>query len=684
MTRLLFVSIILSSFSLSAQTFYARDFGAKGDGTIDDGPAIQKAINAISLANGQKTLVFDPGRNYYIKNINGTYLFNLKGMSDITVDGENAVFLLAGNVRFMCLESSENMTIQNLSVDYRPLPFAEGIVIAKNKHERYLDVKINDDFEMPPLGGPTHNLNEQAYFAMLWNKGPYALLGTHYWVENIIKAKPDNAAKRIVRVVAGANFTDWKIIQPHVTKISIPVRGIAHIGPNEVVRIMECEDVYFNNINIWSAPWFAIGVTRNRGNVEFKNVNICPKPGTDRITSSWRDGFHVSSNYARLLWENCLIKGTNDDAFNISSFASSVLSVNADESITIKQDYPLNIVPYEVGDIVKIYDVLNGRFLGKAKVKSSKGFVQTGVPKAPEIRLVLDRPIEDIHAGCQLWNESSANPKTTLFHCEIYNSCRFQSAIIIDSCEIKALSWFYGDNTEGPIPSNILIKNSKLFLGRGNPTSVVVFSGNMTSNGVLIAPKEPVISNVVLENNVIDGALRIAYADNVSLLGNKFLLPRSGIFLKDTRHVSLKGNSLGAKKISALSQLHFMDDSSAASTVIWPDNHNDPSWAQPDNTDIKKSRNAYYRWGMSDFDRVKPRQKRFLTDDGFLGNGCLQKDRGGNDYLVNKDSIRYYGMAKWRQPPLWRVPKSIHDISMSLIKVDNRNFQAPNWGSIKW
>jgi hypothetical protein len=87
---------------------------------------------------------------------------------------------------------------------------------------------------------------------------------------------------------------------------------------------------------------------------------------------------------------------------------------------------------------------------------------------------------------------------------------------------------------------------------------------------------------------------------------------------------------------------------------------------------------------MSDFDRVKPRQKRFLTDDGFLGNGCLQKDRGGNDYLVNKDSIRYDGMAKWRQPPLWRVPKSIHDISMSLIKVDNRNFQAPNWGSIKW
>src|SRR5690606_38407755 len=124
-------------------------------------------------------------------------------------------------------------------------------------------------------------------------------------------------SNRVIRIEAEDSFLDWGRIQPGVTKMSVPVRGVAHFGPNEVIRIIESENIYFENISIWSAPWFAVGVTRNRGEIVFKRTNVIPKPNSNRLTSSWRDGFHVASNYANLLFEECHIAGTNDDAFNI-------------------------------------------------------------------------------------------------------------------------------------------------------------------------------------------------------------------------------------------------------------------------------------------------------------------------------------------------------------------------------
>ena len=658
MGKLLFIYILFSSISVSATTFYAKDFGVKGDGITDDGPAIRRAIEAISITSGERTLIFEKGETYYIKNLNEAYLFNLKALSDITIDGGNSFFLLEGNVRFISLELSRNIIVNNLSIDYKPLPFADGLVIAKNQAEGFVDVKISDEFEIPPYGGPTHEPNEQAYFGMLWNDGPYSLLGTHYWVQDIRESQPGSSAQRIVRVASTPDFTEWNVITTNVTKISIPVRGIAHMGPDEVVRIVESENVYFNNVNVWSAPWFAIGLARNKGEVTFKHVNIQPKPGTGRLTSSWRDGFHVSSNYAKLLWEDCHIEGTNDDAFNIQSFTSTLLEVKSDNEITIRQNYPLSIVPYNPGDVIVVYDVVNGKILGKTKAASISGFAQTGTVPAPEITLVMDKPISGMSRDCQVWNESSANPNTTLRRCQIFSSCRFQSSLIIDDCDIKALSWFYGDNIEGPIPSNILIKNSRLFLGRGNAAIAVAFSSNMTKDGVPYSSKEQVISNIILQNNLIDGELRIEHTDKVSLLNNKFLLPRSKLFLGNSRHIFLRDNLLGNSKIDAPNLINFQDDESKASTTIWLNSPNDPPWLQPYNPDILTPWNDYYGQRMDDFYWVMTQQysQLFMYKELFQ-NSYLREYQSDSIFVVKDSSIDYYGTAKPHMKPVLVVPQ---------------------------
>lgn len=571
MCKGLFFLFFFISLSASATTFYARDFGVKGDGITDDGPALRKAITALTHAQGENTLVFEPRSRVYVKNFKGIYLFDFQAISGLTIEGKGSVFLLDGRVRFLSLKSCSGVTINDLSIDYTPLPFADGEVVAINRAARYIDVRIAPGYAMPPLGGPTKAPAEQAYFGMLWNKGPYSLLGTHYWIKDVRLPEKGSLEQRIVRVEASPEFTDWNAIQAHVTQISVPVRGIAHMGPHEVIRVVESDNVYFNRVNVWSAPWFAVGVARNKGEVRFKEVNIVPKPGTHRLTSSWRDGFHVSSNYARLLWEDCRVEGTNDDAFNIQSFTSTLLRVKSGNTITIRQNFPLDIVPYPQGDSVSVFDPEKGIILGGAKVSTSTGFDKADHASAPEITLVLDKPIQGMNPGCQVWNESSANPHTLLRHCQIYNSCRFQSPVTIASCDITALAWFYGDNIEGPIPSHILIKNSRLFVGRGNSTAALVFSVEMTKNGVHFPSTKQAIADVILQDNVIDGQLRVSHVDHISLFRNKFLLPRSKVIFEDCRHILMKDNFLGNIEINHLNQINFLDSASRASATVVSD-----------------------------------------------------------------------------------------------------------------
>jgi hypothetical protein len=560
---------VLSLFSpaLLAGDYFAKDYGVAGDGITDDGPAIQSALDDMLSVPGEHRLIFEPSKQYYVKDIQGTYLLSLVGSSGITIEGNGSEFILDGAKRFLHAKGSEDIVVRNLSIDYRPLPFVEGTIIAVNQSQGYVDVRIDNHFTMPPLGGPTNDPAEQAYFGLVWYDGPNSLLSVHYYVKDMHESYTGSSGDRILRVDA-ANFSAWDRITVNKDRISLPVRGIAHMGGEHAVRFVECQDVDMDSVNIWSAPWFALALTRNSGHVNLRNVNVMPRPETPRILSSWRDGMHVKSNYSALLFEDCRLEGMGDDAFNIATFMSSVKYVISDDYFQIKQNYPLNIVPYKIGDMVVVYDITGGKILGRSKVIYTAGFTQPETPNAPTITIQLEDPIPGVDTECAVWNESSANPNTHLKRCEIYKSCRFQSSVTIEKCNITALSWFYGANIEGPLPSNVIVKNSRLALGRGNDVISVSFNTNMKYDGVAYAPQGQPITNVLLQGNVIDGNLVIKHCRNVSVIGNTFSLQRSAIEVSHSRNLLFRDNSFEYLDINSTGQIDFKDNESLYSAVV--------------------------------------------------------------------------------------------------------------------
>lgn len=559
-----------------ADDLRAADFGLKGNGVTDDGPALHRALEALRKKAPPATLRFEKGHTYRIRTFPTPWVLELKGLRDVTLEGHGSTFVLDAHLRFIHLNSCSNAAVRGFSLDFDPLPFADGTIVAKDPAEKSVDVKIHEGFALPPLGGPTRE-KEQAYFAMLWNEGTHSLIGEHYFLKDTLEAYPGSLKDRIVRAVAVPEFGGFEAIRENRTRISLPVRGVAHkvwgFGASPAVVIEENDGVRFEDVAVWSAPLFAVNVARNRGSCVFRRFDIRPKPGTTRLTSSWRDGFHVKGNYASLLWEDCRLEGMNDDSFNTATHSSHVVEVLSPASIRLRQTFPLGFVPFLKGDTLAAYDIAGGRRLGTAKVAGSveESRVDPADPNrpAPALKVTLERELPGLKKGDLVWNESSANPNTVIRRCIIFNSCRFQSPVTIDDCDVTAFCWFYGDNVEGPLPSNVVIRNSRLRQGRGNPQMVASFTSLIHGpDGRPAPPRQPVIPGVTLKDNVIDGLLDLGFVENATLAGNRFLSPRGRLAIRESRSVTLQDNYLGESRLERLDQIRVPDEATRRSVAI--------------------------------------------------------------------------------------------------------------------
>jgi hypothetical protein len=533
---------------LAAAEIHIEDFGAVGNGTADDTAALERAVAALSAAPKPAVLRFEAGRTYRIATGAG-YAIRIQNQERIRIEGAGATLLLGADRRGVTLHGCRDVAVRGLRLDYDPLPFADALVTGVDQASRAVVARIGEGFSVPPLGGPTKAGGEQAYFAMLWNPGPHALRSTHYWVADL---KPVPNEPRSVSVVADESFNEWNVVQPGTTRMTVPVRGIAHRhGAGAVIELDGNRDVVLEDVEIWSAPWFACVVRRNEGTVMLRRVQIRPRPGTARITSSWRDGLHVKGNRARLLFEDCVLDGMNDDAFNIATFLSRVAGVEGPR-VRVRQNFPLGYIRWRVGDTLASYATSTGTLLERGRVLAVEEEPGPDPDHAPNVRLTLDRAVPQLAEGDQVWAVEAANPDTMLRRCTIRMSCRFQSRITLEHCDVTALLWFYGEHIEGPLPSGSVVRHCRLRLGRGNPELAVACNGRI--NG-LPAPSGtsgmPPLVDLQFEDNEIDGRLDLQHARKVQLANNRFSPERGQLTIGNCREVLLQGNRLGKEALPA-------------------------------------------------------------------------------------------------------------------------------------
>jgi hypothetical protein len=509
------------------KVLHATDFGLVADGVSDDGPAIQKVLDAARAAKQPVTIRFPDKKQIFVATGTERYVFRLDGLKGLGIDGGGSTFLVHKDLRFLKATSCEDLKIGFLNIDVTPSPVAEAVVIDQAEGGKKLKVRLSDPARMGELGGPTKQDGEQAFFGMIWLKGDYAPLSEHYFFQKIT---PVAGEPGVVWVDGENNLPEWVLgkLVPGTTTVSLPVPGVAHRhGPGAMTVIDACKNVQVEQIETWSAQWFAWQIFRNTGELVFRNTHIRPQPGSGRITSSWRDGFHVKGNQGKLLFEGCVLEGMNDDAFNVSTHAWCVSDVPAPDRVLVRQIFPIQYMPMRVGGNAFVLSADGTRRLAPAGIRGIREIPRQGdrPDLAPDLELHLDHKLEGLAKDCVMWDTSTSNPDTTIRRCRIGNSCRFQSPVTLDGCESDALLFFYSDKIEGPFPSGSVVRNCVLRQGRGNLRHAVAIQGRRegTPAGGAPAPaSEMPLRNILLENNGIHGGVSASHAASLVFRNNRF------------------------------------------------------------------------------------------------------------------------------------------------------------------
>ena len=520
------MTLTITAGPVNAKVLHLHDFGGKADGKTDDGPAILKMVEAALAMKGKPArLVFPQNKVIHAATGNERYLFALQHTENITIDGGGSTFLLDPPLRMMDLDYAVNPVIKDFNVDYTVTMFIESVIEAVDPKGTYVDVKVLESGTERGLGGPTKQDGEQWFGGFVWcENGQNMKAAKHYAVKSATvlgegRARVFFDGKTIPRQITGA-------LKVGKTRFSIPRPGVAQRhGPGPLFNIHDTVDGHFENIKVWGAPWFTYSIYRTEGTLRFINVDVVPKPGTNRLMAGCRDAFHVTGNRAKLVFDGCDTAGLGDDDYNFCILSSSIRQVISPTKLVLKQKFPIQYNPMRVGETLMVMNSEN-QIIGSAEItgydeephKDGTKIIPGG-RYCPPITITLRTPIKGLVKDLHVWSKQAANPDTTMKNCTATFSIRMQTSLTVENCAFTCYNVAYGfsprtQNVEGPGPEFVRITDSEFRVGRGS--GMVFQSGG---NGPFESTR---VQSIQIENSTFHAPMRIDKARSMTLLNNRF------------------------------------------------------------------------------------------------------------------------------------------------------------------
>ena len=421
----------------------ASDYGVVGDGVTDDGPAIDRAVNA--AVEQQATLVFDGGKTYYIASTDNKASgfaspFAMEKASGVTIDGGGSIFKMAPGVNYFAIVSSSDIKICNMKLNMSVTPYLVGTVKAVN------GITVTFDTDIAP-NASYHNYQGSG-FSIKYNEGIQNR--PHMFINEM---KQTGEREVVVQYTANTH--------PHSVgdKVFLPNPGIGHVFKECIYVGHNTGCLVFENIELWAASSFVAAVKDNDAEIYFDNVDYVPGEENDREIKmvSWRDGYHCKDNRRPIHWNECDVGVLFDDVFNVSNTLGYVTSVKNGGMFTITnyEFYQRGMyvsVGYREGDIIDVFSN-KGAYAGEATVRR----VVQNPNGTVDLVLEYGENLSKVEAGWLVGNRDTCAPGSTVTDCRFEGTFRFRRDIRIERCTFDMLiTWIREDGSvEGPLPGNI-------------------------------------------------------------------------------------------------------------------------------------------------------------------------------------------------------------------------------------
>ncbi|SFS54185.1 right-handed parallel beta-helix repeat-containing protein [Paenibacillus sp. BC26] len=306
------------------------DFGIKPDLGTDAVRAFQQAVEKMKECDSPVTLSIAKGRYdfypehaakvpYYVTNtasesenpdVSKTIGLLLKGMKDITLDGNGSLFVFHGKMTPLVIDGCENIQIRDLSIDFERATMSEMVVESVGRH--HLDVRVKPDswYELD-LHGELFWVGE----GWRYQGGPAAQYDP---ANHTIRRIPQHPVMDAVKV---------ETIEPNRLRLhyagDMPDTKAGNVfqlrdGIRDQVGsfVVRSRNVTWSKVSMHYMHGLGI-VCQFSENVSFDEMSMKPRAESGRTCAGFADLIHVSGCRGLIRIENSDFEGAHDDAINV-------------------------------------------------------------------------------------------------------------------------------------------------------------------------------------------------------------------------------------------------------------------------------------------------------------------------------------------------------------------------------
>jgi len=443
--------------------YNVHDFGAKGDGEADDGPAINHAI-AVAINAGPGTTVLIPAGRYRLEAPNGYgEHLSIHRAQGLTIRGEPGTVLLANDpeASIIAIQGSKNVKLSTLTLEQAKCYFSQGVVVAVDPKAIGCDVTIDPRYDEPDA---------------------MTLMGCKSFRPFIYADTSAYESSRHFRQIKSQQRTSdrkWHLtfdggpLDPELTGKKFIIwddrhRSHAIAGGND-------EDCQFEDVTYYGKGAGAMFfISAARGTMIFRRCIATVPPDSEGLLSCSGGGL-FPNNRGSLIFDSCVFEKIDDNAADIMTSYVRVLAQTDARTLQLQSN-----PGFEPGDILAIMDWSRKSERSVAKI--------VAVVNKPDRTCIatLDRDVEirrsgagNSKAGGDARGDGIDRVVDYNLACQsaIFRNCRMQSLrsralnIKAQNCMIEGCTFFDCEMpaiaagpelswSEGPAVRNLTIRNN--------------------------------------------------------------------------------------------------------------------------------------------------------------------------------------------------------------------------------
>ncbi len=376
---------LLAAFGAGAETLRARDFGAVPGDKKDDGPALRRCVARAAETAGPVEILLERGVYRLGSGPEHDSAVVVRGAKGLTLRGagQDTLLLLTDPRQggFFVAES-ERVWFEDLAVDHDPVPFTQGRVLWVDRAAGWFALALQEGY--PNLDEPWFADAPKPYgqWGMIYDaKRPELKAGAPDFVfmdgwepvtGRVWRMRPVADQKnRLEQMRSGDRFV-------HMARHG---RG----GAFFFWRSRECG---VRRVSVHASQSLAVGAV-GADALTVDRMIVAPRPGTDRLLSTNSDGVHCQQNLRGPRVTGCHFEGMADDGVNIYYPPNRVETVVSETVLRVSGGGSI-----EPGDVVQVFDPVNGRIRGESRVASVRAGGEAGT-----LRVSLESRIPDMIAG---------------------------------------------------------------------------------------------------------------------------------------------------------------------------------------------------------------------------------------------------------------------------------------------